>query len=913
MLLHTANKRYVWLQKMCVCVCVRVGVWVGFTRHCVCHCERTVYGIYVCTRACTQSHSRARTHLYTGADDIYPVKRERPKDRPCAPSEQTLPSCNNSDAYLTPDEVGDLDLVKGFILDRWNVTWPCSGWGALWSVYRAAYSVGMSMVIIIFIAHVWKHEDSDFESVEKQMRLDNKSIIWAFWLSGGAVLATVVQSCTETWVVENAKFGLTGKQLRDSIVAQVLWADDGRLGLMRAADYLNAATQEVEAAAACYEQVFPAIERFAHVVFELIKILYLFRNSYLLFVAFPLVLSIIPMTICIQWMRSARTRELLDTRQQHERQYVSTLSDIIENTHTFRSLPTIALTIRQQFAQDTQNFSRAHLEAVKFNVTTKENIELLQGFMLAGIFFTTCLMVNSGSMTQAQAVGIISAFIAGSADVIELSAIALKMKFCTEGLRMVTRIMNYPTDAHSLAESFNSKRTITEEYMSTPTNAFAPASARPTVTPHSPASEASAKRGAHLKNCQSVRRHLKINLEGRYLGQVQDGTVEDEDPMAIAHSCDNTSCLANGQDEAGLEWANRVELKNLKWQCSARTALRGARHNEQELQRQQAEEARICITDEKANHKRRKHDIPFAQSFSVSNSMLMRAVSACKGEGEAPAVHISCSFRLGGVKLLVAPTSEDADITLRLIAGVIITDPRNAAGRMYVPPFLSYAYVGETPVLVEGSILKNLMLGVKNSKSHAELTSKMAWEIAHKCGLPDEYMCTPETFSVGKSGRNLPMIVRQVISLARAILSDACVLMCHKPIALLPAPQGAQVLQVLANYVALGGVWGLLQNKEIAHGPGPHDFLTGQGTRTVIMTLGDRDDPVPSIVQQVIHVSSSWECERGAHQHGASVDHLSVAGQRGREMPQAHASSRPTWGFHETQGTPTTFSTRGVV
>ena len=38
----------------------------------------------------------------------------------------------------------------------------------------------------------------------------------------------------------------------------------------------GALSQEVEAAALCYEQVFPAIERLAHFCFEFIKIIYLF-------------------------------------------------------------------------------------------------------------------------------------------------------------------------------------------------------------------------------------------------------------------------------------------------------------------------------------------------------------------------------------------------------------------------------------------------------------------------------------------------------------------------------------------------------------------------------------------------------------------------------------------------------------
>ena len=39
------------------------------------------------------------------------------------------------------------------------------------------------------------------------------------------------------------------------IVAQLLWTDDARFSLMRASDYLNAATSEVDTVAECYEQV----------------------------------------------------------------------------------------------------------------------------------------------------------------------------------------------------------------------------------------------------------------------------------------------------------------------------------------------------------------------------------------------------------------------------------------------------------------------------------------------------------------------------------------------------------------------------------------------------------------------------------------------------------------------------------
>ena len=37
-------------------------------------------------------------------------------------------------------------------------------------------------------------------------------------------------------------------------------------------------------------------------------------------------------------------------------------------------------------------------------------------------------------------------------------------------------------------------------------------------------------------------------------------------------------------------------------------------------------------------------------------------------------------------------------------------------GYLYKPPFLSYTYIPETPGLLEGSIIKNLMLGVDNTR-----------------------------------------------------------------------------------------------------------------------------------------------------------------------------------------------------
>lgn len=99
----------------------------------------------------------------------------------------------------------------------------------------------------------------------------------------------------------------------------------------------------------------------------------------------------------------------------------------------FRSLPWS--NIQQSFGVDTKSFGDSHLSAVQYTVTTKEYIELIQGLMLAGLFFVSAIFVNDGTLSTGAAVGIIQAFISGSRDVVDFSHIMIQMKFHSEGPR----------------------------------------------------------------------------------------------------------------------------------------------------------------------------------------------------------------------------------------------------------------------------------------------------------------------------------------------------------------------------------------------------------------------------------------------------------------------------------------------
>ena len=141
-----------------------------------------------------------------------------------------------------------------------------------------------------------------------------RSLLLSMALSCLVIMSTYLNSCTETYVAENAKLGLTGKHLRDWITAQIMYADDVRLSKYRAADYLNAGTNEVEAASAIYEAIFPLIEKSSHYVWNLILILYLMPATT------PLFFMLIPITLAVQWLRGSGLTRLLHDRQVLERE-----------------------------------------------------------------------------------------------------------------------------------------------------------------------------------------------------------------------------------------------------------------------------------------------------------------------------------------------------------------------------------------------------------------------------------------------------------------------------------------------------------------------------------------------------------------------------------------------------------------
>ena len=168
------------------------------------------------------------------------------------------------------------------------------------------------------------------------------------------------------------------------------------------------------------------------------------------------------------------------------------------------------------------------------------------------------------------------------------------------GLRMVSKILNYPTDGHTLAQELGNHEEMLQGHM---------------------------------------------EMQGK--------------AMTYEHLQHRT---------ASMEWVNEIILSNKAYISSVRRTMNTAR-----------------------------------QALSKSK------------KGFEPVPHllrINAKFKLGGVLLLQddftkeladdeEPEWDSRDIMMRLIVGIHIS-PKDDAGVLYKPPFLRYAYVPETPVMLEG-------------------------------------------------------------------------------------------------------------------------------------------------------------------------------------------------------------------
>ena len=204
----------------------------------------------------------------------------------------------------------------------------------------------------------------------------------------------------------------------------------------------------------------------------------------------------------------------------------------------------------------------------------------------------------------------------GTDDISKFSEIALKMKFCTEGLRMVGRVLNYPTDAHTLAAQ-------------------------------------AAKRANFMAG---TARRVMSDGAGEVTSLRYANVQRNSTPLMLAASPDKTSgaparseaLVGTREDEDKLSWLNTIFFEQTEHVSSALQALLGARGQA------------VQVDEDKIDH-----------PTKTTNKEVK--------EARRPRVKLTCAFELGGILVLKGASDDDADTLLKLMAGPPTLIPQPSA------------------------------------------------------------------------------------------------------------------------------------------------------------------------------------------------------------------------------------------
>lgn len=181
-----------------------------------------------------------------------------------------------------------------------------------------------------------------------------------------------------------------------------------------------------------------------------------------------------------------------------------------------------------------------------------------------------------------------------------------------------------------------------------------------------------------------------------------------------------------------------------------------------------------------------------------------RNIRFAYGDGEAVLSDVSLEAKAGKTTALVGPSGGGKSTLILLIqrfydlqGGEILIDGQNIAGKTAKSLRENMAYVSQTPVMFEGSIMENIRYG-RPGASDEEVIEAAKLAQAHQFILeqPDGY-----DTAVGELGGNLSGGQRQRISIARAFLRDAPILLLDEATSALDNESELLVQQALDTLV----------------------------------------------------------------------------------------------------------------
>eukprot|EP00927_Polykrikos_kofoidii_P041152 TRINITY_DN35068_c0_g1_i1.p1 TRINITY_DN35068_c0_g1~~TRINITY_DN35068_c0_g1_i1.p1 ORF type:complete len:1030 (-),score=116.81 TRINITY_DN35068_c0_g1_i1:248-3337(-) len=168
-------------------------------------------------------------------------------------------------------------------------------------------------------------------------------------------------------------------------------------------------------------------------------------------------------------------------------------------------------------------------------------------------------------------------------------------------------------------------------------------------------------------------------------------------------------------------------------------------------------------------------------------------------------VGLTMSIPQGGLFALVGPPSSGKGTLLKILCGILL--PGDAEEGMLnvtkwhvvVPPHLQMLHIHSTPCFVEGTLLENLVWGVKPNSEDGEINRVV--EICRRLGVSDATLEILGQDTVCDWSKTLSATEASLVHTARAIIADPDVLCAHKPTLYLQEDLAANLYEVLRKFV----------------------------------------------------------------------------------------------------------------
>jgi len=159
--------------------------------------------------------------------------------------------------------------------------------------------------------------------------------------------------------------------------------------------------------------------------------------------------------------------------------------------------------------------------------------------------------------------------------------------------------------------------------------------------------------------------------------------------------------------------------------------------------------------------------------------------------------HCNMNIPLGVFMVVVSNGKASGMLTMMKLLGRYLYPTK---GAIEIPAHLKVILVDQEPLLLDSTLLENLVFGNKG------VTEDYAWEVAKGLGISKTILDNPQrsTLQVGDRGCNLKLVDRQVVSIARSIIANPNLLLLNKMESIFNEEHRDQVFSYLADWRTRG-------------------------------------------------------------------------------------------------------------